>query len=466
MKSSKTLRIFLAALMVCVAMGGMFGSVLADDSSPESAPAPKESKSKNKKSIVNGSVMQDYRWQTTGGQSNNIIETLVTMNIGDPTMHRYSGSIQAGVVADLNYNAPNSYFRNIYDTFPYRVAARFYSGYLDINKVPVFNNIRVGRQHLYELENLNFDGVSFESKAYSGFVFSFFGGAPVHLYENEYGVLWGDWTAGGALQWTPIARLRLRASVVHLHDQLASFFFTPGKTSDTLFGISAWLDITKNWELYSRLTAFADQVRDWDFSSSTQFPAQDLKIIVNVHRLVEAYVFRVDDWDPYSLAGAYEPYTEVQAQIYKGLGKKFSINLGGGARILDNYQIASAYNHGYERVFGTLSSHDFLIKGLSAALTANYYHGEDNVLQNNYFALTFMANQELLKKRLKIGAGTNYYLYQYNLLTGNESNNVRTYFADVEGKLMKNLKLKASYVFEQNAINGFHSGRVRAIWDF
>ncbi len=253
---------------------------------------------------------------------------------------------------------------------------------------------------------------------------------------------------------------------MHLHDQLASFFFTPDRTNDTLFGVSAWLDITKNWELYSRFTTFYNQVRDWDFSSSTQFPNQDLKVIVNVHRLIAAYSFRADDWDPYSFAGEYEPYTEVQAQIYKGLGKKFSIDLGGGARILDKFQIASAYNHGYERAFGTVSSHDFLNKGLSAALTANYYHGEDNVLQNNSFALTFMVNQELLKKRLKVGAGTNYYLYHYNLLTGNVSNNVRTYFADVEGKLFKNLKLKASYEFEKNAINSFHSGRLKAIWDF
>ncbi|GEM_PF-5702304 len=410
--------------------------------------------------------MQDYRWQTTGGQSNNIIETLVTMDIGDPTMHRYSGSIQAGVIADLNYSPPNGYFRNIYDTFPYRVVGRFYSGYLDINKVPAFNNIRIGRQHLYELENLNFDGVSFESRSYSGLVFSFFGGAPVHLYENEYGVLFGDWTTGGALQWTPIARLRLRASAVHVRDQLASFFYTPNRTNDTLFGISAWIDITKNWEIYSRLSAFADQVRDWDFSSSTQFPVQDLKVIVNVHRLMEAYSLRAVDWDPYSFAGAYEPYTEIQAQIYKGLGKKFSLDFGGGARILDDYQIASAYNHGFERVFGTFSTHDFLNKGLAMALTANYYHGEDNVLENNYFALTFAVSQEFLKKRLKVGAGTNYFLYQYNLLTGNESQDVRVYFAEIEGKVLKNLKLKTSYEFETNAINAFSSGRVRAIWDF
>ncbi|MBF0493349.1 MAG: hypothetical protein HQM15_11305 [Deltaproteobacteria bacterium] len=476
---SRSFQILMVLVLLLAGWGGSLKKSYAEESSPEASPAdtPKDSKEEPKKeepkaakkpgdSLLHGWIMENYRWQTTGDNSNNLTETLVTLNIGDPTMHRYSGSIEAGLFADLNSNDLNSPYHNVYDSFSSRAVGRLYSAYLDVNKVNPFGNIRIGRQHLYELENLNFDGISLESKAYYGFVLSGFAGVPVHLYENQLGEEAGDWTAGASLQWTPVSRLRFRSTFEHLHDKIGGYRITEGKTGDSLIGNSVWLKLTSNWDLYSKLTLFSDQLRNWEFSSSTRFPKQDLRLDFSVYRLLKAYDFRVLESDPLSVAGTYEPYTEFQARIYKGFGKKFSFETGASVRKLDDEEIAGAFNHGYERVYGTLSTRDFLIKGFSTSTAANYYHGEDSVLKNNYFGLNFSLNQQLLKKRLTVGAGTAYYLYRYNLFTGDVSNNVRTYFAEVEGKIRKDLKLKTTYEFEKNAINGFHSGRVRLVWDF
>ncbi|QQR81337.1 MAG: polysulfide reductase NrfD [Deltaproteobacteria bacterium] len=418
------------------------------------------------KSLVSGWVMQDYRWKTTGGDTANTMNTLVTLNVGDAKLDRFSGAIQGGLIEDLDKQNPGSPFQNVYDTFGSHVIGRLYYGYLDVNRASVFNNIRLGRQHIYELEGLHFDGLSMESNTYAGFKLSAFSGTPVHLYETQLGLDPGDWTVGGALQWTPIAKLRFRFSTVHLRDKVSAFRIFQNNTDDTLLGGSVWYSLTPHWELYSRFSSFTDQVRDVDFGSYTDITSQDMKVTVTGHRLLASYSFRVDELDPYTFAGTYQPYTEVMAQVYKGFGKKFSAVVGGGERILDHNQIASEFNHGYDKIYGSFSTRDFLVKGLSSTTTGDYSHGRDNVLKNNYFGMSFSLNQELLAKKLILGAGTAYYLYRFNLFTGNESSDVHTYFSEVEGRVRKNLKLKATYEFEKNRINGFHSGKVRAIWNF
>ncbi len=415
--------------------------------------------------LVSGWWMEDFRWRTTGGYTDMSTSTTATLNVGDPTLQRFSGSIQGGVIADFNKQAPSSPFHNVFDTFGTHAIGRFYFGYLDMNRLGVFSNIRVGRQHLYEMEGLYFDGASIETKAYAGLVLSAFGGVPVHQYENQIGFDPGDWTAGGAIQWTPISKLRLRLSAVQLKDKASGFRIYKGNLDDALLGAAVWFNALPSWELYARLTSFTDQIRDLDFASTAQIAKYDIKLTLTARRLFEKYDFRVNELDPYSFAGSYKPYTEVMAQVYKGIGNKFSLTVGGGKRFLDHGEVANEFNHGFDKIYGSFATHDFLLKGLSSTLTADYYHGRDNIFKNNYFGLSFSLNQDLFKKKLRLGAGTAYYLYRFNQYTGTESSDVRTYFAEVEDRIVKNLKLKATYEFEQNRINDFHSGKVRLVWD-
>jgi hypothetical protein len=74
--------------------------------------------------------------------------------------------------------------------------------------------------------------------------------------------------------------------------------------------------------------------------------------------------------------------------------------------------------------------------------------------------------QELFDRRLKLEGGTAFYLYRYNFFTGNESDDVRVYYANIRGKIWKDLEARVGYEFEDNDFNGFHLTDVRLIWSF
>ena len=226
-----------------------------------------------------------------------------------------------------------------------------------------------------------------------------------------------------------------------------------------------WVDLLKNLDAYTKFTAFSDQVRDLTMASTYKVPKQNLTLGLRVYRLLERYDIRVPDLDAYSILGTYERYTEFNATVSKGLGKHFMADSGFGWRQLDATQTASAFNHGYKHGFLSLTSSDLIHKGLSLTATGNYYHGEDSVFRNNYFGSSFSAAQKLLKKKLTLSAGTDYYLYRFNFATGNEAQNVQTFFARADAKVCKTLRLKTGYEFE-NSDNGYHTLKFALTKDF
>ncbi|HBF13292.1 MAG TPA: hypothetical protein DDW49_07930 [Deltaproteobacteria bacterium] len=415
-----------------------------------------------------GSLTQRYKLRSTGAVSDHDSESIVNLNLGHGNYDRFSASVQAGLIVDINGAEDNKLFSSIYDSYSSRAVGRLYHAYFDARKVGPIGLARLGRQHIYEIDSVYFDGASVTTRPYYGLVFSAFGGVPVHLYESQIGVGKKDWTLGGSVQWTPLARLRLRGDVVHLKDDTSSFRITQQDQEDTLLSGSVWADLTKIWNVFGRVSAFSDEMRDVEAASTLRFDPQKLSFRFRVYRLLEDYDIRVVDWDAYGIAGSYRPYTEGGLNVTKEMSKYFSVDGGFVVRRLDDRQIASAFNHGFERVFTSLSSRDFLVKGLSTSTTFDYYHSRDNVLKNNTSGVSFSANQDLLKKRLKVGAGTAFYLYRYNLLTGNESDNVRTYFTNAEAILTKkkDLKAKMAYEIEDNKFNTFHSLKAGVTWNF
>lgn len=415
---------------------------------------------------VHGSLSNRYKLRTTGSLHDNDIETLFTLDIGRPSADRFSGSLQVGGIFDLDGNRPGSVFSSVYDTFSTQAVGRIYYAYFNARDLGPVQGLRVGRQHRYEFESLYFDGLTLESKPFHRFTLTAFGGVPVHLFENQLGFDPGDWLVGGALQWNPLSKVQARFDYVHLKDKVTGFRAAAGDHEDNLFGGTLWWEIDPRFGVVARFTSFSDQVRDVSFDATFRLPEKDFALRFNFFRLLQGYAVRVIDFDAFGIAGTYQPYTEFSLNATKGLGNHFAVDGGVQIRFLDDNQIASAFNHGFERVFLSLSSFDLPVKGLSLSATGDYYHGEDNTLKNNTFGASFTAAQELLDKRLKLSGGTAFYLYRFNLFTGNESNDVRTYFARIQGKIFKDFEGRIGYEFEDNDFNNFHSVDVRLIWSF
>ncbi len=416
-----------------------------------------------------GTLDNRYTFRTTGDVRDQDLESIVSLSVGNPSLDRFSAFLQGGGLFDLDGPGSGSTYSSISDTFAQRASGRLYSAYADVRKTKPMELIRVGRQNRYEFENLYFDGLSFDSLPFYGFSVSGFGGVPVHLYETEIGFDPGDWLVGGNVKWTPINPLRLSLDYSHIRDDNQGPRASQGIFEDDIFGFSLFADITKTIDFYAHFSSFSDEVRDVEGASSFRFPKHDFTLRVNGYRLLRGYDIRVTDGDAYRFIGTYQPYTEFGFTATKGIGKKFVLDTGFSMRLLDDQQVASTYNHGFERAFLSASSTNFLAKGLSLVATGDYYHGEDNTLKDNTFGGSFYASygsKQIFNNRLKLKGGTAFYLYRYNVLAGNESDNVQTYFASIEGKLTKQLTLKTSYEFEDNEINNFHTAKTVMSWSF
>ena len=324
---------------------------------------------------------------------------------------------------------------------------------------------RGGRQHIYELEGLYFDGVSLATKSYAGFVFTTFSGIPVHLFENQLGDDWGDWLAGGTAQWTPVTQIRLRFDYIHLKDEASGFRLGAGKREDDLFAGSVWFDLNEFLTMYQHISAFSDQLRDLEIAATFADPKKGLAVRLSAYRLLQTDATRPSAWDLFSPAGQYKPFTQFSLNVTKGVGSRVTLDGGADLRMLDADQIASAFNHGYQRVYLGVSTHALGVKGMDLSLTGDYYHGSDNTLRNDYFGASFLIAQMLWRDRLKLGAGTSYYLFRYNLLAGNESSNVQTYYADVRITPWKPLEFRTGYEFEHSGLGNFHTARARVTWN-
>lgn len=414
---------------------------------------------------LDGSLSQRWRLRSTGGFSDNDMETLLTLGL-HPTSPHFEGFLQLGEIYDLDADPANSPFVGVYNSFNNRAATRLYYAYVDLKDKGPFTLVRTGRQHRYEFESFYFDGVDLETKTKNGFTFSAYAGVPVHLFENQFGFDKGDWLVGAALLWTPHPKFQARADYVHLRDALTGFRAAAGDLQDDLLGLDVWWDVTSRIGLESRLTSFGDQLRDLTSRLIYNWAEKALAINLNFYRLLTGTGIRAIDLDPYGSVGGYNPFTEVGLDVSKGLGKHFSLDGGTAFRFLDHNQVASAFNHGYSRFYLTGSTMDLPFKGMSLSATTDYYKGRDNVLQDDRFGFSFDITQKLRDGKFKISGGTAYYFYHYNLFTGNESDNVRTYYAKLKTKLTKHLENQIAYEFEDNRFNGFHRFDCRLVWSF
>lgn len=417
--------------------------------------------------LFQGSLSDRYRFRTTGSLEDHDMETLFSLDVGSPHEGRFSGSLQAGGIFDLDGNQGGNTFTDIYNTFDSRAVGRLYYAFVDVKDLGPVNRLRGGRQHIYDIESLYFDGLTLESDPFYTFVLRAYGGVPVHLFENQIGDdAQGDWTVGGSLEWNPLSKFLARFDYTHLKDSVSGFRAGLGDQEDDLFATSLWWDVSKKITLSSRFTSFSDQVRDFSANGIYNLSEEDFSVYLNLYRLLEGYDVRVIEWDVYRIAGTYQPFTEFSLGATKGLGQHFVADGGVGARFLDDNQVASAFNHGYERFYLSLSSLKWPLKGMSLSLTGDYYHGEDNILDNNIFGLSFQGKQKLFKDRLKLVGGSLFYVYRYNLFSGEESDNVRTFFVGAEGKIIKRLDGKIRYEIESNRFNLFHTTEVSLKWTF
>jgi hypothetical protein len=415
---------------------------------------------------VHGSFSTRYRFQATDLERDQDLVTLLTMETPLSADNPWYAAMQAMGHFDLDGTSEPSLFRDGYDSFGHNAVGRLFYAYIERREFGPVQSLRVGRQQRYDLENISYDGATFEMKRQEWFTLTAFGGVPVHPYKNQIGFDPGDAVFGAALQLDPVSNLRVRFDHLYIKDQAEPLLSPFGNRKDYLMGGSLWWDPNRVYSLTGRVTAFFDQIRDMQVGIAVKPEETGFQLRMNFASQFKSSEVRVSDLDTYSVVGVYQPYNEFFIRAAQALGEHFALDGGFQLRSLRNQQTASAFNHGFERIYLSASTFDLLNPGLSLNATGDYYKGEDNALKDNNFGGSFSVTQELKDRKYRINAGTAYYLYRYNLYLGNESADVQTYFARLDVRLLKQLETRLGYEFEHNNIDSFHTVDTRVTWKF
>jgi hypothetical protein len=163
----------------------------------------------------------------------------------------------------------------------------------------------------------------------------------------------------------------------------------------------------------------------------------------------------------------FSPYHEVRTSVAKGWGEHFYTELGYQGRKVTDSLDEGVYNHSFHRVHFTPSVEDMGLKGLSLALTGEFWTGEEH--------RDIGAGADLgyrYEKAIRTSIGTSYALYKFDLLLDDEEQvDVQTYYVRLDVEVLEDLRADARYEFETHGSDSagseqYQTLRVGMLWRF
>ena len=419
-------------------------------------------------SEFSGSLKMRYKGRFLEGEdgSDQDFYESLRLNYGDPSSDKFSAVFFGTLREDLE--DPSSMFRSIDDTHDITLRGYLYEFYANVKLSGLIDNVKIGRQYLYDVENLHFDGIHLSLKPFKNVRFTAYGGIPVHFFESSSD---GDWISGVSAEIKPLEHSTLRFDYISTSDNNIDI----GDHHDNLLIFSVWQNIKQWWNVFGRYSMLDSVSRDFQIRSSWNFSSIDLDIQFSYYKQAQRldnYTIEFDEFVP--LMGGYEPYDQYTMDIYKGIGDHLGVNMGFSFRELADESDERQFNHDYERYYLTFTVFDFPVKGLTLSVTGDDYETAGDDVQSLSFDATKNFN-----KRLKISVGSYYSLYKFdnstapvltrtgNLLTNRflvngsinetERDNVRSYYLKIKKKLFDRWEITGKYELEKFDSDTFHT---------
>lgn len=367
-------------------------------------------------------------------------------NANTITKEKFKRLIFSRTPVEENPEVSASPFFSIDDSIEDDFIVRPYEFYTDVNDVPLFKNIRAGRQYIREVENLHFDGIKLEFADFAGVRFTSFTGVPVHFFETSDS---GDFIAGASAEFQPINKTRLKLDYSFVNDNNSDI----GGNDDNFFALSLRHNIKDWWNIFADFSMVGQTGRDAELRSNWVFPVLDLDFNISIFKqlsILEDFTIEFDDFN--YITGDYFPYTQYSVNIYKGIWDHFGIGMGLNLRELNETSNEGDFNHEFENYYVTASSSDFPLKGMSISVSSDLYYTDDDETR----VLGFDVSQKIGEK-LKIGAGSHYSLFKFDHLAESERDNARTYFLNAKYKLTEKIGFDMDYEFERSNQESFHT---------
>lgn len=421
---------------------------------PSQAVTPDGSEGQSK--LVSGQLLSRYRGRFKEGESDHDLESTVDLALQDPE-HRWSGAVLARAAYDLDgHESGQDDFFSLQDTYDHRLTAQLFHAYVDVASRSL-GLLRVGRQPSYETPvTVFFDGVRAElapqgeRRATAGA----YAGIGEHLYESSSQ---GDFvfgTFGSVLVW-PGAELR--ADWMHLEDERLG-----AGHEDDLLGLVLGQDILgkdRATRLDLRFTSLEGNGRDVRLTGSHVESDASFSLQGSFYRLLQTQNQLAAPLDPFSDT-LFElfPYTQVGLSATKDW-KAFSLLSGLDLRRVDDADDEGQFNRDFERYYLTGTLPEAL--PVVVSLTGEVWRATDADYDTWGASLSrgFDGGWD-------VSVGSQYSLYEYDLVTGEERDHVRTTYLDTRWKASLAHSWRLRYSFERNDIDDYHELWLVYAWNF
>lgn len=407
---------------------------------------------------VRGWIGTEYRLRFTGSESDQDLVSVLGLDLGDAERDAVTAHVLARGSADLDGDRDgDSPFVSITDSFDHARNGRLYEAYLDFHRADPLDVLRVGRQTVEDAPIVaHVDGVRVETEPRGDLQWRVggYGGIPAHLFESSND---GDWILGSFGELRPWKGGRVRVDWLAARDDARL-----GTNRENLLGFRFWQRITQRFDLHGLYTRQDGDERDLRIRGTYADADRDLVVKATYYRLLQKRTESALEFDPFSQSLlTYFPYNEITAQASKGFGDHVVVDAGVTARQLDDESDEGDFNREFERYYLTPSVTGIPLDGLTASVTFEQWDAGDREIVTYGFDLTHE-----IRAGLEGSIGSYYSLFKFDLFTGGEQDDVRTYYLRFDYRLSDAWRFDASYEYEDDDFDEFSTLRIGARWQF
>lgn len=415
---------------------------------------------------LQGKVDLSYRYRSDGNEIDQDMRQYLSLSYFRPWEKAEAevGAVFAGMLQediDGRQTGEEFYqFSELADSYESATVGWLYLAYAEISTRKTLEIMRLGRQELMEFEPMAFDGGLVAARVNKKISLWAYGGVPVNLYETDRA---GDSLIGAHAVFRPMKNLSLMLCYLGLRDEVELADETETTLHDDLVLMKAFWRANRNLSFLVKAGLLDSEFRDasvraayrnydYDFNLNVFYKAQFIER--EAQTLLE---------DPFSLIlGPYQPYHSGGLSAYKGIGEHFGVEAGAFFKQLFESGDESTYNHSYQRYLLSVFLYKVPFKKSEWVIGGDYWVSVGD-------AETYSIRGEYSQKLGKRGwfkAGTSYDLYKVDLITGDEDEDVHTYYVGLLVPFGKHLYMGVDYRFEDGSLREVDTIEARVGYDF
>lgn len=449
-----------------VAAGGVqdgeSGSVQGESSSVESESSSVQGESGSIQGEsgfpVHGYLTSFYRGRWTGDEGDHDLQEILSIDFGDPARHAWTGHAMTRVNADLDGGGDSpSEFSDLTDIFDGAVTARLYDAWVERRSDGVVERTRIGRQTLWDTPVFAwFDGVSAQTSETEKNQVSFgaYGGIPVRQYESSRE---GDLLLGAYGQARPWTEGRVRLDWMRLEDESST-----GEHEENLTKLGLWQGLWQQLQLEGSASMLGSEERDCSAAATWRNPEAGLTLQASYYQLLETQRDLPMEIDPfYATLAELFPYGQARVLASKDFGEKVSVEAGADVRRVTDDGDEGQFNRDFERFFSTVHLRELLPAGLALGLTGESWDADASDIRTWGVDLSRQFGE-----KIDTSLGSSYALYKVDVQSGEEQDDVRTWYLRLRWKRSSSIRWDLRYEVEDSDIDTFHGLRVAMTWRF